>query len=195
MTRNNARMKNKMLGVIFYIKMLLQPGEVFDSESNGRNFSSLAPPVFLKFCVGGWFFSCNINIKMKADFILKLFLTRMILCVVSYAVDFIWNRLTSSRRSIGEPLHPQAPKSLIFKGDSTASTLKIPHSEYTKEKLTVTNKNKLRNQASKRIESDRKKVFKIYPKISKESKIFVNQFGHMRCHKSDIHKRQPTPFI
>ena len=152
---------------------------------------------FIKFCVGGWFFSNNISVKMKADISLNffLFLSPMILCVVSYAVDFIWNRLTSSRRSIGEPLHPQAPKSLISKGDSTASTLKIPPSEYTKEKLTVTNKNKLRNQASKRIESDRKKVFKIYPKISKESKIFVNQFGHMRCHKSDIHKRQPTPFI
>ena len=30
--------------MIFYIKLLLQPDAVFDSESNGRNFSSLAPP-------------------------------------------------------------------------------------------------------------------------------------------------------
>ena len=34
-----------MLGVIFFEnKLLLQPDVVFDSESNGRNFSSLAPP-------------------------------------------------------------------------------------------------------------------------------------------------------
>ena len=33
-----------MLGVIFFKnKLLVQPDEVFDSESNGRNFSSLAP--------------------------------------------------------------------------------------------------------------------------------------------------------
>ena len=166
--------KQTVRGDFFHIKLLLQPGEVFDSESNGRNFSSSAPPAFLKFCVGGWFFSSNINIKMKADLIWNfLFWTPMILCVVSYAVDFIWNRLTSSRRSIGEPLHPQAPKSLIFKGDSTASTLKIPHSEYTKEKLTVTNKNKLRNQASKRIESDRKKVFKFTQKSQRSRKFLL----------------------
>ena len=35
----------KQTGVIFFeIKLLLQPDVVFDSESNGRNFSSLAPP-------------------------------------------------------------------------------------------------------------------------------------------------------
>ena len=33
----------KLLGVIFFeIKLLLQPNGVFDSESNNRNFSSLA---------------------------------------------------------------------------------------------------------------------------------------------------------
>ena len=37
--------KNKLLGVIFFdIKLLLQPDVVFDSESNGCNFSSLAQP-------------------------------------------------------------------------------------------------------------------------------------------------------
>ena len=30
--------------IFFEIKLLLQPDVVFDSESNGRNFSSLAPP-------------------------------------------------------------------------------------------------------------------------------------------------------
>ena len=34
-----------MLVVIFFEnKLLLQPDEFFDSESNGRNFSSIAPP-------------------------------------------------------------------------------------------------------------------------------------------------------
>ena len=37
--------ENKLLGVIFFeIKLLLQPDVVFDSESNGRNLSSLVPP-------------------------------------------------------------------------------------------------------------------------------------------------------
>ena len=37
--------ENKLFEVIFFeIKLLLQPDKVFDSESNGRNFSSLAPP-------------------------------------------------------------------------------------------------------------------------------------------------------
>ena len=45
-----------MLGVIFFeIKLLLQPDVVFDSESNDRNFSSLAPPggdkeIIFNFC-------------------------------------------------------------------------------------------------------------------------------------------------
>ena len=30
--------------IFFENKLLLQPDEVFDSESNGRNFSSLARP-------------------------------------------------------------------------------------------------------------------------------------------------------
>ena len=30
--------------IFFEIKLLLQPDVVFDSESNGRNLSSLAPP-------------------------------------------------------------------------------------------------------------------------------------------------------
>ena len=37
--------ENKLFGVIFFEnKLLLQPDVVFDSESNGRNFSSSAPP-------------------------------------------------------------------------------------------------------------------------------------------------------
>ena len=37
--------ENKLFGVIFFeIKLFLQSDVVFDSESNGRNFSSLAPP-------------------------------------------------------------------------------------------------------------------------------------------------------
>ena len=32
------------MGAFFEIKLLLQPDVVFDSESNGRNFSTLAPP-------------------------------------------------------------------------------------------------------------------------------------------------------
>ena len=36
--------KNKLLGVIFSDINLLQPDVVFDSESNGCNFSSLAQP-------------------------------------------------------------------------------------------------------------------------------------------------------
>ena len=36
-------MKTKWV-IFFEIKLLLQPDVVFDSESNGRNFSSLSPP-------------------------------------------------------------------------------------------------------------------------------------------------------
>ena len=37
--------ENKLWGAIFFeIKLLLQPDVVFDSESNGRNLNSLAPP-------------------------------------------------------------------------------------------------------------------------------------------------------
>ena len=40
----NFHYENKLLGVIFFdIKLLLQPDVVFDSESNGRNLSCLAP--------------------------------------------------------------------------------------------------------------------------------------------------------
>ena len=42
---SNWQNENKLLGVIFFdIKLLLQTDEVFASESNGRNFSSLALP-------------------------------------------------------------------------------------------------------------------------------------------------------
>ena len=37
-------LKQTVRGDFFDIKLLLQPDEVFDSESNGRNFSPLAPP-------------------------------------------------------------------------------------------------------------------------------------------------------
>ena len=36
--------KQTVRGVFFGLKLLLQPDVVFDSESNGRHFSSLAPP-------------------------------------------------------------------------------------------------------------------------------------------------------
>ena len=36
--------KQIVRGDFFDIKLLLQPDLVFDSELNGRNFSSLAPP-------------------------------------------------------------------------------------------------------------------------------------------------------
>ena len=36
--------KQTVRGDFFEIKLLLQPDVVFDSESNGRNFRSLAPP-------------------------------------------------------------------------------------------------------------------------------------------------------
>ena len=40
-----VRMKTNCEGRFFFdIKLLLQPDVVFDSESNGRNFSSQAPP-------------------------------------------------------------------------------------------------------------------------------------------------------
>ena len=37
-------LKQTVRGDFFDIKLLLQPDEVFDSESNGRNLRSLAPP-------------------------------------------------------------------------------------------------------------------------------------------------------
>ena len=43
--RLTGKMKTNCLGRFFFEKKLLvQPNVVFDSESNGRNFSSLAPP-------------------------------------------------------------------------------------------------------------------------------------------------------
>ena len=36
--------KQTVRGIFFDIKLLLQPDVVFDSVSNGRNFSALAPP-------------------------------------------------------------------------------------------------------------------------------------------------------
>ena len=40
----NGRMKSNLRVIFFENKLLLQSDVVFDSESNGRNFSSLAPP-------------------------------------------------------------------------------------------------------------------------------------------------------
>ena len=39
-----VELKQTVRGEFFDIKLLLQPDEGFDSESNGRNFRSLAQP-------------------------------------------------------------------------------------------------------------------------------------------------------
>ena len=55
--------ENKVLGVIFFEnKLLLQSDVVFDSESNGRNFSSLAPPGGEKKIIFNFFFQISIGL-------------------------------------------------------------------------------------------------------------------------------------
>ena len=39
-----VELKETVRGDFFDIKLLLQPDEVFDSESNGRDYRSLTPP-------------------------------------------------------------------------------------------------------------------------------------------------------
>ena len=39
-----VKLKQTVRGHFFENKLLLQPNVIFDSESNDRNFSSLAPP-------------------------------------------------------------------------------------------------------------------------------------------------------
>ena len=52
-----GRIKKLLLVVIFFEnKLLLQPDVVFDSESNGRNFNSLAPPGGEKIIILNFFF-------------------------------------------------------------------------------------------------------------------------------------------
>ena len=51
-------LRYRLLGVIFFEnKLLLQPDVVFDSESNGCYFSSLAPPGGEKKIIFNFFFS------------------------------------------------------------------------------------------------------------------------------------------
>ena len=53
-------MKTNCFWAIFFdIKLLVQPDEVFDSESNGRYFSSLAPPCGEKKIIFNLFFKMS----------------------------------------------------------------------------------------------------------------------------------------
>ena len=47
--------------IFFEIKLLLQPDVVFDSESNGRNFTSLAPPGGEKKIIFNFFFQNDVT--------------------------------------------------------------------------------------------------------------------------------------
>ena len=64
----------RLLGVIFFVnKLLLQPCVVFDSESNGCNFSSLAPPGHEKKLFSIFFTKCESESKTTSGCSNKLF--------------------------------------------------------------------------------------------------------------------------
>ena len=64
-----SRMKTDyLLGVIFFeIKLLLQPDEVFDSESNDRSFSSLAPTGGKKKIIFNFFFKMTSQVGVGVN--------------------------------------------------------------------------------------------------------------------------------
>ena len=61
--------------IFFDIKLLLQPDVVFDSESNGRNFSSLAPPGGEKKIIFNFFFQNDVKRRRKRFY--QMFLAQM----------------------------------------------------------------------------------------------------------------------
>ena len=64
-----------MRGDFFEIKLLLQPNVVFDFESNGRNFSSLAPPGGEKKIIFNVFFQNDVT-RRRGRFY-QMFLAQM----------------------------------------------------------------------------------------------------------------------
>ena len=61
--------------IFFEIKLLLQPDVVFDSESNGRNFSSLAPPGGEKNIIFNFIFQNDVTSRRGRFY--QIFLTQM----------------------------------------------------------------------------------------------------------------------
>ena len=58
--------------IFFENKLLIQSDVVFDSESNGRNFSSLAPPGGEKKIIFNFFFQNDVTSRRRRFF--KIFL-------------------------------------------------------------------------------------------------------------------------
>ena len=61
--------------IFFEIKLLLQPDVVFDSESNGRNLSSLAPPGGEKKIIFNFIFQNDVTSKRGRFY--RIFLAQM----------------------------------------------------------------------------------------------------------------------
>ena len=61
--------------IFFEIKLLLQPDVVFDSESNGRNFSSLAPPGGEKKIIFNFIFQNDVTSRRGRFY--RIFLAQM----------------------------------------------------------------------------------------------------------------------
>ena len=61
--------------IFFEIKLLLQPDVVFDSESNGRNLSSLAPPGGEKKIIFNFIFQNDVTSRRGRFY--RIFLAQM----------------------------------------------------------------------------------------------------------------------
>ena len=61
--------------IFFEIKLLLQLDVVFDSESNGRNFSSLAPPIGAKKIIFNFFVQSDVTSRRGRFY--QIFLAQM----------------------------------------------------------------------------------------------------------------------